>query len=201
MAQKAGAPLLSDLLARLEIELKNKGVPVPELAMPGADPERIRSDFDAVGLTVPDEVIVWFSWHDGPLSESLGPALLPKFTFYSHAEAIKSYQSGYGLSRGTEPWEWDPDWFELMGEPGGLAVNCAAPRDHPPLIRAIDFAAGLGTSPEAVELQAVSLCTLVTWWIEALRNEWVAWDMDRKYSPWHWSNEHEPESRAQRVMA
>ncbi|MGE3193888.1 MAG: hypothetical protein AB7K08_10515 [Microbacteriaceae bacterium] len=168
----ASAGVLADLLARLENEMAAAGAPTEALA-PGIAPERCREVLRPIEGSIPEEVEVWFQWHNGMLGGTRQPRLLRGLDFWSAEQAASADQSG-GLPFGEAEWEWDPRWFRLTGDNYGLIVTTDQ-RPHP-LVRR--WNPEIGTSPlhEPSPLQVVSLCTPVARWIEAIRERWWIWD-------------------------
>ncbi|MEO6116792.1 MAG: hypothetical protein ABIP33_10435 [Pseudolysinimonas sp.] len=77
-----------------------------------------------------------------------------------------------------------------MGDANGLAIFCDGDPVDPPLVRGITWDREYGTQPHQTLRQAVSLCTPVAWWVDALRrgryrwNERTnAWDVDYSKQP------------------
>jgi len=54
-----------DLLDRFEAVLHSLGAPVAELMRPGLPDEKIDDLIAPTGLTLPDELRIWWRWHDG----------------------------------------------------------------------------------------------------------------------------------------
>lgn len=183
----AGANLLAELLDKLEQELRKQGVPVDEYFCPGAPAAEVRSTFANNGLVAPDEAVVWFGWHDGVDRSRPSDKVLPKFFSWSLSETVTSRLKLDPNFIGFEDWQVDPRWMQILGEQYGITVRCDDVPENPPLVRALTFAEPSYASTYTHQ-QVVSLCTPVTWWIEALRQglftwlpEFDGWDIqDRK---------------------
>jgi hypothetical protein len=174
----ASPALLSHLLGALEGELRKQGVPVDEYLRPGASASAVYAGFDKCGLVPPDEAVVWFGWRDGTTDHPDSEDVMPMFLEWSLAECVAAYLDPAGQPKGHEDWQWDPAWIQIMGDANGLAISCAAPADQAPLVRALSWTRELGTQPNQTLNQAVSLCTPVAWWVDALQQGWYRWNSD-----------------------
>jgi hypothetical protein len=176
----AGAQLLGVLLAELEVELRRQKVPLDGLLQPAANSAEVHSTFAGAGLVPPDEAVTWFGWHDGCVGVPLAEVVLPRFGFWSlKAVAMNRSQTQQWL--GLEEGQWNPNWLQIMGEADGLGISCEAHPSVSPLVRLVNFE-DAGTQPQDTQFQVVSLCTPVSWWIDALRRGWYRWDQQTQ----HW---------------
>jgi hypothetical protein len=182
----ASASLLKRLLTLLEAELVKQGVPVAEYMSPGARKSEVEAAFGKCGLVPPDEAIVWFGWHNGPTGEGNSERVFPRFNFWSLEDCVRDYLEPGGQPKGYGPRLWNPDWINLMGDGNGVALDCGKPASHPPLVRALSLGREFGTQAGEIGNQVVSLCTPVTWWIDAFRRGWYQWD--REQTGWDWEN-------------
>jgi hypothetical protein len=98
------------------------------------------------------------------------------FMGWSLAECVHAYLDPRGHPKGQEDWQWNPDWIQIMGDANGLAISCDRHADDPPLVRGLSWDRVYGTQPDQTLNQVVSLCTPVTWWIDALRHGWYRWN-------------------------
>jgi len=174
----ASPALLSELLIGLEEELRKQGVPVDEYLRPGVPPAEVSAGFTECGLVAPEEAVVWFGWRDGPNRTPNSHKVMPMFLSWSLAECVAAYVDPNGHPKGDEDWQWDPAWIQIMGDANGLAISCAAPADRAPLVRALSWDWEFGTQPLQTLNQAVSLCTPVAWWVDALQHGWYHWNSD-----------------------
>ena len=190
MLESASPDLLESLLANYGTRLKVAGVPVDEWLAPGVAEQTVREELESVGLIAPDELIVWFGWHNGrstTIPREVSVHALPDFSPLSVGEAVKGYEREvlnfeappvypgrtpipdeffqFGVTRG---------WMRLVGSVYGTAIECVSPPSEPPRLRSAneDF---VESAPEGF-YQAVSLCTLVNWWIESLDSGAFTWD-------------------------
>ncbi len=176
----ASPELLRELLHHYERVLAEIGYPV-ELFRPPLKPAEIRSRINKLGLTAPDELVTWYSWHDG--SEA-GPWLTPQFGFAPLTYAEYSYRSA---SLGSERWEWNPGWLHVMAPNVGLGVACDGPNEQPPMVAHVSPDEG-GSQPSQSDGWVLSLCTPVTWWLEAIESgaytyDGGRWEVDRTLLP------------------
>lgn len=165
----ASPSLLVDLLRDYVGVISAAGASVERHLGPGLPPEVIRRNFAAVGLVAPDEVVAWFSFWNGVEAaegDEVAPDLFPKFQPLSLERALHFSQTLFAL--GTEPWEWDPSWVRLANPVLSLAVDCAEAPDRSPRVRFITEEHM--TQPEDTRFQGVSLCTVVTLWIESIES-------------------------------
>jgi hypothetical protein len=195
----ASAQLLSELLAELDCELVASGFPVYEFLLPGTSEARVRNSVEGLGLTAPDELVVWFTWHDGRAETEASRYFVPGFTLRTLAYVVDCYQDPAYEPFGEEEWQWDPRWLHIVGPNVGLAMRCDGDPAQPPLVRNVASDSGFGTQPHQTARQAVSMCTPVTWWIESLRNGWYRWKPD--VQRW-WADEtFQPDIRQQMGMS
>ncbi len=171
----AGPELLRLLLSEFEVELTKQHVPV-DLLRPGRDFDEVKRAFSAVDRHIPDEVAVWFAWHDGEVADQTRAmaGVLPQFEFYS-LDTVLHLIARPRQPYGEEEWDWNREWVHVLGDHKGLIVSCGKDPATPPLVRVLDPTA---THHVIASRQSVSLCTPVTWWIEGLRNGWYTWNSE-----------------------
>jgi len=56
----------ADILARLEVDLRAKSIPLIETMAPGLTDAQIDEIIGPADLRLPDEARAWWRWHDGP---------------------------------------------------------------------------------------------------------------------------------------
>jgi hypothetical protein len=186
----AGAELLKTLLVELESEIARAGAPVGEFEA-GVPKSETRARLAQIGIEAPDEVLIWFAWHNGV---SRGPdggrpsMLLPSRDFWTLDGVIRRRQGppppwGDPYDDGP-PVGWPP-WLEIIGY-GRLGIAVSLQSNEPTIIRATTPTAYLTgehelEDPDAgARHQAVSLCTPVAWWIEAIQSGGLTWDNDTR---------------------
>ncbi|MCA0218566.1 MAG: hypothetical protein LCH43_14610 [Actinobacteria bacterium] len=186
----SSAPRLAELLNQLEGHLVRAGS-ATHLLNPGLSGQRIRNQLAASGLSAPDELIVWFGWHDGRvLDDPRSFDVIPNFPIASLSEAIERHEEFTSEFPGLDPrdendWGIPRGWLSLTQTNYGTAVHCLGEPSASPQVRV--------ATPFFYEEdghRAVSLCTLVAWWIVGLggggyvrrepRFEYDGWwDVDR----------------------
>ena len=142
------------------------GVDLDSVLAPGIGPDEVRRGFGSIGLVAPEELIVWYGWHNGvrltPGDKYVG---LPPFVVQANLDwSISNYR--YQVSEGIPAGVWAENWF-CMESDRGLAAYCSGNATDLPLLRReqveeYDFL------DASIAHQIVSLCTMVSWWIEAL---------------------------------
>ena len=61
---------LQELLEDLEARLRAFGAPISGAFLPGTAPERVRATLEAVGVPAHEDLVTWWSWHDGALVDA-----------------------------------------------------------------------------------------------------------------------------------
>jgi len=184
----ASPDLLRELLDRFASTTARLGAPIEDYLNPGISEAEIEDSLGKVGLVPPDELVAWWGWHNGTAPGRNLPLSLD----------LRSLEISLELYRrqifGPNQWEWQRSWIPIVGnDPAGIAIDCSAPRDRPPLVRPVN--GSIGTHPDDSDRQAVSLCTVVTWWLLARENGWTYvsadknfWDVDRSAFRVDWWN-------------
>lgn len=168
MAEGAGPELLADLLARWEAELRARGFPVDAATNPGLAPPAFRSAYSAFGVTPPDELVEWFRWRNGqPLD---APPLAPPFHAIDAESSVRD--RALGLTIGYQPGQWHP-WVRLGATGRELSMD-TRDSDPAPLVRRTVFEVGTEPRPDFSDVR--SLCTPVTWYLDALLRGYHRWD-------------------------
>ena len=184
-ASGSGPGLLADLLTKFEETLSSLGVPARDYLGDGVGRSLVIEQLATVGLETNAELEAWFGWHNGraggPDESGLGYRVLPGFSQLSLEDAVSRYRSltvDFVVPDGVDPVYSTNGvgrgWLVLTVDPYGFAMNCEGGPEVPPLVR----------KPEEEyfdeyfegRLQVVSLCTLVTWWLEALQSGATTWN-------------------------
>ena len=173
-----------DLLARLESAWAENKAPIHSALRPGLSSAEIEDIMAPVGLDLPFEARMWWSWHDGGAGE-IGPDL----PFLPLAEAVSRYEVFLGLSveiAGPKAVRmWDPTWFPITDASiGPIVVDCSVRRDEPTPIRQINWEL---PPEEAARPQAESLGEAVMLWIDAYATR--VWSFDREAGAWDYHPE------------
>ncbi len=176
-------PLLSThLLDKLLKRWVHAGLPLVERLQPGLDEARLSELTQAVGLELPAEARLWWSWRNGTERAPEGGSadfrlMTPAFQFLSIEEAIESYvqsreivrmvgesEVGPGeLDAWVDSW-WPPDLFPITKNAGTVVCDCRAPEATGTPIRWMEPSALHEGVPEP---RARSFGELVTYWIDA----------------------------------
>ena len=174
----APAEMLTELLRELDESLTRAGFPVDRLLLPGSDEGSIRAAVARVGLIAPDELVAWFSWHEGSARLDAARPFVPGCTLWSLESVLSLYEKE---PLGEE--EWNPNWLQVIGPNVGIAVYCDSDAAAPPLLRSVAPDSEFGTQPNQTARQVVSLCTPVAWWLDSLANGWYEWQA--QVGRWH----------------
>lgn len=171
----ASPELLRTLLSAYEIETANRGGPVATILAKGRTEAEIRERLASVGLTAPEELIVWWSWHGG-VKSGLRPQ--SRWDQLPVDKALTFFQL---WPKGFTEATWNPTWIRIAGSDGGggLAASCD-PGRAAPLVRMTD-PVDLTTQGAGVPYQIVSLCTIVTWWLHGLVRGWITWNPELQF--------------------
>lgn len=167
--QGASPGLLAELLRELEHEVVAYGGTKSSLRQ-GVDLEVLRETFAFHQLSLPEELEVWFGWHDG---ETRGALFCPPSSLLSLEDSFGMRALEMEQDVGEPLWDWDPQWLRITGDSNaGGAIRCSSSA-RTPLVRTIMDE--VRTHPSSTAGQVVSLCTPVTWWIEAIRSGHYHW--------------------------
>jgi len=177
--ESASPELLANLLDEYEYESRIYSGPV-ERALAGISREEVVDSFAQVGLVPPEELVVLFGWHNGVRIGGTSP--FPRLWFTPLAELVGNYESRLRLFEQFDDedlrfatWGAGPGWFPLVPGQYTLAVDCTRAPDLAPRVRSTDIEFDDNQKPMR-RGQIVSLCTLVTWWIEGIRSGAHRWD-------------------------
>jgi hypothetical protein len=169
----ASSDLLRELLTALDRESSRLGVPVSEKLPAGLSRSEIEDLFDSIGLTPPEELLVWWGWHNGIRSQTW----MSGRDQIDLREAIQVYRS---QDLGTEWYEWNPEWILAAGQSNnGMAVCCQI-QPGSPLVRFVSPETS-GTQADETEFQVVSLCTPVTWILQGIADGWRHWNSQKQF--------------------
>lgn len=165
--------MIEHVLDELEQRLRTAGVPAVERLAPGLPPEVVRQELMSFAGHAPQEVVDWFSWHNGLTSYWGGRAgdgmLLASWQPRPlEPQRISKYSEGYENI-------WPPSWHPVFSaDHFWLTVDCAVEGDRAPVF-ALNFPHGdLPRSKQAAE----SLEEFVCAWI-AILDAGLVWDTGR----------------------
>jgi hypothetical protein len=166
-------------LAGFEDELRQRKVSVIDYLRPGLPAADAEQRATAAGLRLPNEVLTWFSWHDGMEPAERPPAhMLGPFQLLSLDAAIEGYRwrREQAVSVGSEFEEdvWSQRWLPIAVQLTSrtLAVDVSVPVDPPApvyLVDAQDF-------EESREPKCASMKAMVELWSDALAQGLWGWD-------------------------
>lgn len=175
--QPRGPEVLQGLLSDYEAALHGAGFPVHGALRPGISEGTVRDQFGRVGLEPGPELLVWYGWRDGFTgdmrlpSPHMGPGI---DVFLPLEESIDRYMH----DRQKDYLAWPAEWVRLISTQHGIIARCV-PEDPQLLMAArIDALPGEEGAPPTI----VSLCTPITWWVEAIRNG--NYQFDRSSGRW-----------------
>jgi|SRR5215203_3691282 len=174
-----------DQLKELERLLVVQEAPVIKRFQPSVFPEVLAAIESELGLPLPDELRLWWRWHNGTDVKSHERAakasIGPLFEFLGAEEAMKATLESRALALEIDPNEpdvyWGPTWLAI-GTGGRVACEVAIGPDVPVSVLDVDY--HKAAHPGAVVAQ--SLGEMVRWWIEALESG--AWRYDDEHNRW-----------------
>lgn len=162
----AGPAKLDSLLRELDHVLAALDVDLNLVLDPGIAPDLVREAFAQVGLVPPEELIVWYGWHNGLRVDAQGKYLgLTPFVAQADVDwSIANYR--YQLREAVPMGLWAEGWL-CMESDRGLSAYCSRNPGDLPLLRRVDFEA-FDFLEESSAHQIVSLSTMVALWIDAI---------------------------------
>lgn len=194
-----GGLLTRDLLGELWEALAAAGAPVLEHVQPGVSTEAIEEAMAPVGLRLPDEAFIWWTWQNGTNAFDYDPAyyVVPQQGLISLDAAIQqrdlsdriNHQVGEevrALGRGEFDEQWQPSWFPILRTGRSLIVcDCDVPPHDPTPLHHVAY--GDVMPAESRVIQASSMGAMVRMWIRALHDG--LWQLDpdtRRWSDDYW---------------
>jgi hypothetical protein len=165
MVEGASPELLRELLIEFERAVTRAGLP-PGAFRPGLSSTEVVDRLGALGVDPDPELVEWFTWHDGS-SDGVSP--LPLFPFAPLSYVEDRYEWG---DLGAEIWQWAPGWIPVSAPGPGMAVGPSI-NGHP---RVRPVTPEVTLQGDNHELQVVSLCTPVSWWIDAIHEGAYSWN-------------------------
>lgn len=177
---QSDAPLLdSTLLAALERRWRDQGWAAVAWLRPGLSDEELDAATTPLGLKLPPEARLWWSWHDGvALPDDVTRDQLvfggPGFVYLSLSAAVRRYEMMRDIAKTlvesdpnamTQDELWHPQWFPVTVAAYGavVACDCGDPGAERTPIRPVDWASQL-----AGPIKARSFGEMVTWWLDAI---------------------------------
>jgi hypothetical protein len=181
--------LLRTLLLEFEDELESLGCPTRSTLLPGLDRVEIEAKLASRGLACPEELVVWFEWHNGYARDERAPiGGLPLIMPASLDDALAAYDDSRMELELAFSEELDLErlsfgavegWLRLASYSETVAVECSIGGATPPRIRwaNVDFAEpGFET-----RFRAVSLCTVIHQWIADARDGAFVWNDETRW--------------------
>lgn len=166
----AGPELLAELLVEHEEVLRRTDPQSLESLRPGLSREEIVAGFEGIGLPVPEELIAWWTWRNGHIP-MVRHGLSPARNSLEQAVELWWEDEGFAfeLSHG-------PTWVRVEGE--NLRHSTTVLCDDSVqglLIRYCDPELNFDFGP-LPDRCVVSLSTLMTWRLVAIREGWCRYD-------------------------
>jgi len=143
----AGPDLLTELLEQYAALLRDSGYDLDSRLRPGRSRDEVVSLWAELGVTVPEEAVRLWAWHDGPVGGGF-----PGADQDSLDSAITRYQSEV---KGLTDFAWHPDWIPVWGG-HNIAMNV---HGEIPVIRGEDGVYEWDGWDQRV--QATSFCTVI----------------------------------------
>lgn len=188
-------PELVDALARLETAWTLAGDrETSRLLAPGISPQEMGAATAHLQLELHEDVIAWFSWHNGeaafPRPAVMGPALM---VATSIELAVEMYGVHLGYAREGAEWSggslaeagWDPHWFPVFKDLAGTvcAVDCSVEEGQAAPVRMVFKA-----DEDPSHIDAPGLLWVVERWIWAIESgvsRYIngQWETDRSRVP------------------
>jgi hypothetical protein len=137
---------LRGLLDELEHRLRAFGAPIVEAFRPGVSADEVRAVLAAEGLSAPDDVVVWWGWHDGAALHDAPPVhsgpsvylrsentLVEDWHVLSLREAVRTHRWFRADAEKTPPDLLPAGWFPILvtGAKPVMWIDCAAAADAP----------------------------------------------------------------------
>lgn len=157
---------LSDLLLEYESLVARQVPTLRDHLLPPLTPDEVESVLRQHGQPRTPELVVLYGWAGGINMTPPVKVVLPQFLFSPLESAFSRYDQDHdGVS-----WGADAGWLRVVADNFGPAVELT----EAPVSR-IHYANPEFDDEEAM-YRAVSLCTLVAWWIDGLEAEAYEWD-------------------------
>lgn len=150
----AGPQRLDSLLHEFEAMVPPESSPTRLKA--GLPEDEVRAQFTAAGLMCPDELVVWFGWHNGYPDNDRGASFN---TPSIRSESLESLLSHWMINNTT--------WMAMGAGPGQILVDTATPPGELLKVAVLeeDLPFYPGVNEDDLQGRTGSLSTLVAWWI------------------------------------
>jgi len=177
------------MLVALEAEWRRQGAPIVDELAPGTDDDRISHLMAPLGISLPEELRVWWKWHDGlvglPIDydfgrgferAAMGPGV---WCPISLADAVAYYgrQPRYPGPQHPEDPSWQASWFPFakFGLNQDVLFVDTARGPRPPV-----QAWWIFDSHDWDLDQAPSLTDAVRIWLRVLTEGYFTWDSEAR---------------------
>jgi cell wall assembly regulator SMI1 len=183
--------LTEQLLDRLSATWRAHGAPIEDALAPGRTVESFTSDDGSLHVDLPEELRMWWAWHDGDIegvsafASQMGPLRQPMSSTWSRdhwqrmlAMAPEMAADGSAGTPLADPsYWWREAWVPLFSDGSGyLVADCEV---GPPIvtpIRRVEWGMDLDGVPAP---RTDSLGQLIEMWIEAIELGFWTFDRDR----------------------
>jgi hypothetical protein len=176
---------LAARLEALEERWIQHGFPVEEFFSPGLAPSDTRILLESAGLPPCDEVVDWFSWHDGALPGTKGWIGPMGWSAHRLALALRAREERRQSAQEISATDWglpvDELWPPALlpiaddGGPGALALDLSRGTAETPVHTIYWDDAEYSARP-----RAASLADAVDLWIELMEEHDYTWDSTRR---------------------
>jgi len=169
----AGPDLLADLLERFDFEVSRRSPDVWATAQPGLSRDEITDRLARIGVTPPEELIVWWMWRNGhvegrPLRAPFAQASLETSIRYRELYLANGLYMKFGFMTPLD----SQNWLHLEHE--GHLVVCCDPSELPPVVMNVYSHAMV---PDEYR-HNLSICTPIALWLASIVNGWMQYDVD-----------------------
>ena len=197
----AGTGGLADALGRMDAISRVRGANTGSRLAAGLNPTAVRAQLASHGLPAPDEIVAWFTWHNGSLEYATGrPTLQPigldavsleiglanRQTSLAVSDDIQRMLKADGVARqNAADTVWRPGWLPIAETGGGdfLVVDLNSGSDE-----LTTYITSRDWGEESTVPVTPSLADLVESWIEVIgMSTWSSdqerWEFDPKALP------------------
>lgn len=177
---------LREALGLFEEELARVSPLAASRLGPGLPPEETAASLQRLGLVAPNDVLDWFSWHNGSMTSDdplwvsvwIGPSL----SAASLELLAQDYVEWMTFLRENLPQEYDHEhgWFPLIATDSGdsIVVNCNGEPQVPVQCARRSPDSGLWT-------RTLTLEECIRYWADAIANgRWTCDETERNYPYW-----------------
>ena len=175
---------LTAALTSLDQFLHRSGAPIAGALRAGLSDAELDQYETDLGFSFPEDVRVWFAWHDGAdisYDDPRGYSYLPTRQFLLPLDAAMSFRDDFlklnAVTKSLPEHRYDSRWLPITASDGGelaLAVDCGS---HPELapVHSIDVR---GTDDDWRNAATESLATVAELWIKLFDSRHWRWDAE-----------------------